>query len=211
MATTQDIGTRIELVPMDSHCNNITLALYRKDVAGVPGYRVHTYSQHPSAQERIENLRQTMLVLGGIEIDGEGFLHFPCAHAHQFAIRRLFLDACKRDPQLPLAPLPLHIFDKKGDCDIFADSLGNGRYVVRAEGNNSGIERRTATIARGLIRLGEMEESAEDANIAAFSCGQAHDALVAQLLVRAPNVRAAMREAEEMASRGQLVAPSAQT
>jgi hypothetical protein len=210
MATTQDMGTRIELVPMDSHCSDITIALYRQDIDGIPGYRIHTYSQHPSAQERIEAMRQTMLVLGGVEIDDGGFLHFPCGHAHQFAIRRLFLDACKRDPQRPLGPLPLHIFDKKGDCEIFADSLSNGRYAVRAEGNNTGIERRTATVARGLIRLGEMEENTDNANLAAFGCGQAHDALVALLLVRAPNVRAAMREAEEMSSRGQLVAPSAQ-
>jgi hypothetical protein len=204
------MGTRIELVPMDSHCSDITIALYRQDVDGIPGYRVHTYSQHAHAQERIETLRQTMLVLGCVEIDDDGLLHFPCGHAHQFAIRRLFLDACKRDPQQPLSPLPLHIFDKKGDCDIFVDSLGSGRYAVRAEGNNAGIERRTATIARGLIRLGEMEENSDDANLASFSCGATHDALVALLLVRAPNVRAAMREAEEMSSRGQLVAPSAQ-
>ncbi len=210
MATTQDIGTRVELVPMDAHCSDITIALYRQDADGIPAYRVHTYSQHPSAQQRIAVLRQTMLVLGGIEISADGLLHFPCGHPHQFAIRRLFLDACKRDPQLPLAPLPLHIFDKKGDCEIFADSLGNGHYAVRAAGNNTGIEQRTATIARGLIRLGEMAENAADANRASFSCGQAHDALVAVLLVRAPNVRAAMREAEAMASRGQLVAPSAQ-
>ena len=210
MALTRDIGIRIELVPMDLHCSNITVALYRQDGAEAPAYRVHTYSQHPDAPQRIEALRQAMQILGTMEAASEELLRFPCGHAHQFAVRRLFLDACKRDPSLTLQAQPLRIFDKKGDGHIAVDSLGDGQYRVRAEEDSDGVERRTATIARGLIRLGEMEETGDDANCLHFACGHAHDALIAQLLVRAPNVRAAMREAEEMAQRGQLVAPSAQ-
>ena len=211
MALTRDIGIRIELVPMDLHCSNITVALYRQDGPEAPTYRIHTYSQHPDAAQRIAALRQAMQTLGDMEMAGQELLHFPCGHAHQFAVRRLFLDACKRDPSLALQAQPLRIFDKKGECHIAVDSLGSGRYRVRAEEDSDGVERRTATVARGLIRLGEMEESGDDANALHFACGRSHDALIAQLLVRAPNVRAAMREAEEMALRGQLVAPSAQT
>ena len=210
MALTRDIGTRIELVPMDLHCHNITLALYRQTEGNAPVYRVHTYSQHPDAQQRIEALQSGMQVLGGMEVDDDGRLRFSCGHAHQYAVRRLFLDTCKHDPSAPFAPLPLQIFDKKADSNMAVDSLGDGRYCVRSETPTDGVERRTATIARGLIRLGEMEESSEDPNRLHFACGCAHDALIALLLLRAPNVRAAMREAEEMASRGQLVAPSAQ-
>ena len=92
------------------------------------------------------------------------------------------------------------------------DGVEDRRHQIAgaARSRGDGVERRTATIARGLIRLGEMEETGDDANCLHFACGHAHDALIAQLLVRAPNVRAAMREAEEMAQRGQLVAPSAQ-
>ncbi len=211
MALTRDIGTRIELVPMDLHCSNITVALYRQDGFEAPAYLIHTYSQHPDARQRIEALRQAMLALGHMEMVGDEQLRFPCGHAHQFAVRRLFLDACKRDPSLDLQTQPLRIFDKKSEGHIAVDSLGHGQYCVRAEEDSAGVERRTATIARGLIRLGEMEETADDANRLYFACGHSHDALIAQLLVRAPNVRAAMREVEEMALRGQLVAPSAQT
>lgn len=72
------------------------------------------------------------------------------------------------------------------------------------------MERRVTTIARGLIRLGEMEEVADQPNQVRFGCGHSHDALIGLLLVRAPNVRAAVREAEAMASRGVLSAPSSQ-
>ena len=72
------------------------------------------------------------------------------------------------------------------------------------------MERRVATIARGLIRLGEMEEVADQPNQVRFGCGYSHDALIGLLLVRAPNVRTAMREVEAMASRGVLSAPSTQ-
>ena len=60
------------------------------------------------------------------------------------------------------------------------------------------------------MRLGEMEEVDGQPNQTRFSCSQEHDDLIGLLLVRAPNVRAAMREAEDMASRGVLAAPSAQ-
>jgi len=210
MALTRDIGIRIELVPMDLHCNEITVALYKQASSNGPVYRIHTYSQHPGAQQRIASLSTDMQMLGEMQMTDDGLLRFPCGHAHQYAVRRLFLDACKRDPSQPAQIFPLRIHDKKSDCYIGVDCLGDGQYSVRAETETEGVERRTATIARGLVRLGEMEASDSDANRVNFACGHAHDALIALLLLRAPNVRAAMREAEEMASRGQLVAPSAQ-
>ena len=82
-------------------------------------------------------------------------INMPCAG---------FLDACKRDPSQPAQAFPLRIHDKKSACYIAVDSLGDGQYSVRAETEAEGVERRTATIARGLIRLGEMEASDSDAN-----------------------------------------------
>ncbi len=210
MALTRDIGIRIELVPMDLHCNEITVALYKQTSSNGPVYRIHTYSRHPDAEQRIASLSTDMQMLGGMQMTDDGLLRFPCGHAHQYAVRRLFLDVCKRDPSQPAQAFPLRIYDKKSTCHIAVDCLGDGQYSVRAETKTEGVERRTATIARGLVRLGEMEASDSDANRVNFSCSHSHDALIALLMLRAPNVRAAMREAEEMASRGQLVAPSAQ-
>ncbi len=209
MTSTRDIGTRIELLPMDAHGNDITVALYRRETPDGPAYKVFTYSTRTGADARTERIGATMQVLGGMELNAEGLLYFSCGHAHPRAMRRLFLDACKHDPQKDLEALPLRIFDKKAACDLVITSLGNGLYGVSADGGQ-GSERRVATVARGLMRLGEMQEIADEPNQTAFTCGQSHDALIGLLLVRAPNVRAAMREAEEMANRGVLAAPSSQ-
>ena len=58
------------------------------------------------------------------------------------------------------------------------------------------------------MKLGELREVEDLSDSIEFDCQQQHDALIGLLLVRAPNVRAALREAEMMASRGVLSAPS---
>ena len=70
--------------------------------------------------------------------------------------------------------------------------------------------KRRSAIAGGLVKLGEMEWAEGGQDEVAFLCGQAHDELIGVLLVRALNVRAILREQEMSASRGQLLAPSAQ-
>lgn len=210
MAQTLDLGERVELVSMDPHFDNISIALYSLEGPGRPCYQVHTYSRRPGAAERVAGVARAMQVLGGMESTTAGLLGFSCGHAHRLAVKRLFLEACKLPPAQPLQPRPLHIFDKKANATIVVASLGQGLYEARATEPARGIERRLATIARGLIRLGEMDEVAGQPNQAQFGCGASHDALIGLLLVRAPNVRAAVREAEAMASRGVLSAPSAQ-
>ena len=207
---TLDLGSRVELVSMDAHFDDISIALYCADDPGQPCYQVHTYSRRPGAAERIAGVTRAMQVLGGMEQTSTGPLSFPCGHAHKLAVKRLFLEACKLPPAQPIEPRPLHIFDKKANATIAVASLGQGLYEARATEQVRGVERRVATIALGLIRLGEMDEVTGQPNQAQFGCGEAHDALLGLLLVRAPNVRAAVREAEAMASRGVLSAPSTQ-
>ena len=207
---TLDLGSRVELVSMDPHFDDISIALYGADDPGQPCYQVHTYSRRPGAAERIAGVTRAMQVLGGMEQTSTDPLSFPCGHAHKLAVKRLFLEACKLPPAQPIEPRPLHIFDKKANATIAVASLGQGLYEARATEQVRGVERRVATIALGLIRLGEMDEVTGQPNQAQFGCGEAHDALLGLLLVRAPNVRAAVREAEAMASRGVLSAPSTQ-
>ncbi len=211
MTQVLDLGPRIELVSMDPHFHDISIALYRPGPDNAPAaYKVHTYSHLPGAAERIARVAEAMQILGGMEQTSDDLLGFPCGQAHMFAVKRLFLEACKLPPAQPIEPRPLHIFDKKANTTIAVASLGQGLYEVRATQQAPGAERRVATIARGLIRLGEMEEVSDNPNQVRFGCGYSHDALIGLLLVRAPNVRAAVREAEAMASRGVLSAPSNQ-
>lgn len=213
-----DIGRRIELIPIDPNFHDITIGLYRQQIADAttganfPAFLVHTYSQMTGAPERIEEVSQTMQTLGGMLQTPDGLLYFPCKDTHEFACCRVFLEACKLASSTDTEPRPLNILDKKSQLTITVDSTGNGIYQVSANGEGRGATRRISAIANGLIKLGEMESVETDNNdTVSFACGHSHDALVGLLLIRAPNVRVALREEEMGASRGVLSAPSQQT
>jgi len=203
------MGKRIELVPMDPHFHDITIALYQDSMDGGLVLRVHTYSSIPGAQDRVAFIAHAMSILGGMEAvsNGVSLLRFGCGAPHTLASRRVFLEACKISPSAPLEPKGLSIFDKKSDQEIAVASSDSGAYKVAAAGGDSA---RASAVAGGLAKLAEMSKSEMNAAQVAFPCGQPHDALVGLLLGRALNVRAALREDEMIASRGTLVAPSAQ-
>ena len=205
MGQTVELGRRVELVPMDPHFHDITLALYRQGAPSGPVYVVHTYSSRPGAAGRAAFVVGAMVVLGGMEAVGPQALRFPCGADHELACRRAFLEACKLDPTQPVVPRSLTFFDKKSSHQIQISGLGGGGYRVALEG---GEATRTAGVAAGLAKLGQLQAPAPDQ--VAFACGQAHDALIGMLLIRAVNVRATLREQELLAARGLLVAPSAQ-
>ena len=210
MGLTTDIGRRIELVPLDPHFEDVSIGLYRQQDDGEPAYRVHTYSLRPGADGRIAFVARAMKVLGGMEQDATGRLRFPCGRDHNLAVKRVFLEACKLDPAGPVEPRPLEILDKKSGLRIKVISEGDGVYRVTAHGEGKDPERRISFIAGGLMKLAEIDEVSGTLDRVAFPCGYAHDALVGLLLVRAPNVRAVLREQEMAASRGVLAAPSQQ-
>ena len=205
-----DIGKRIELVPMDPHFHDITIALYQQGQDESPLFLVHTYSQMEGAQGRIQFAIETMTRLGNLVEDTNRLLRFPCEAAHQLACRRAFLESCKLSLNDSAEPRPLQILDKKSRLNITATSLGDGIYQVGADGEGRRADRRISAIAGGLMKLGEMEEVDGTLDKVAFPCGHSHDALLGLLLVRAPNVRAIVREQEMAASRGVLAAPSQQ-
>ena len=94
-----DIGKRIELVPMDPHFHDITIALYQQGQDENPLFLVYTYSQMGGAQGRLQFAVEAMTHLGNMVVDANGLLRFPCGHAHQLACRRVFLESCKPLPE----------------------------------------------------------------------------------------------------------------
>jgi hypothetical protein len=205
-----DIGKRIELVPMDPHFHDITIALYQQGQDESPLFLVHTYSRMEGAQGRIQFAIETMTHLGNLVEDTNRLLRFPCEAAHQLACRRAFLESCKLSLNDSAEPRPLQILDKKSGLTITVNSLGQGIYQVQADGEGRRADRRISAIAGGLIKLGEMDEVDGTLDKVAFPCGHSHDALLGLLLIRAPNVRAIVREQEMAATRGILAAPSQQ-
>ena len=208
MGKTLDLGRRIEIVPMDVRFHDITVALNCQLHNEVPTFVVHTYSRIEGFKDRIASIVNAMQVLGGMELTSDGRLQFSCKEGHELACRRVFLEACKFSSNEPIEPRPLSILDKKSGLNITITSAGAGVYDVGADGDAKSKERRISAIAGGLIKLGQMVDERVDR--VSFACGQPHDALVGLLLVRAPNVRAIMREQEMAPSRGVLSAPSQQ-
>ena len=215
MAIISNIGTRVELVPMDGHFHNISVALYRQADTDGAALLVHTYSARDGAGERIDSIAETMVTLGGLERRPGNRLRFPCGSEHALAVRRTFLEAVKLDLSAPRSAHPLTTVDRKSGLTIEVDPLGDGQYRVRSAGDDPDSQgpRRVGVIVNGLLKLGDMrrvvsDEDTEDC--VAFECGCSHDALVGLLLVRAPSVRAIVREQEAMSARGTLSAPSAQ-
>ena len=203
----QKLGQRIELISMDPHFHDISIGLYRAE-GDSPKFRVHSYSGKDGAQERLGFIRDAMVVLGGMEDDGE-LLSFPCGHAHTASVKRAFLEAGKLSSGDVVAK-PLNTIDKKSELTMTAEKLGDGLYGVTAEGEAKGKERRIKVVANGLAKLGEMILVEGRDDHVQFSCQQDHDALTGLLLVRAPNVRALVREEQMASSRGVLSAPSQQ-
>ena len=209
MGKTYNLGTRVELISMDAHFHDITLALYRQDDSGRPEYLVHSYSGLPGTAERLETLRTSMAVLGALVKDGER-LHFACGSPHQAAARRTFIEITKLAPGSANAPKPLSVLDKKSGRNITATSLGSGRYQITADGAEEGKAARIDAVIGGLIKLAELAAVEGSRDQLAFPCGNAHDALIGLLLPRALNVRAILREEESAGGRGLLAAPSQQ-
>ncbi len=213
MSHVENIGTRVELTAMDPHFHEITIGLYeQRDDGGEPAFLVHTYSTHDGAQARVSAVRNAMKVLGGMETSplGEPLLRFHCGGEHLLACRRVFIEACKLDPDAALAARPLWIHDKKSQGRVTAVPCGSGEYSLEPEAAESSRRRRAAVTAKGLVKLAGMTPARDDEFRVAFDCAHPHDALVGLMLGRALNVRAAVRETEALAGRGALAAPSAQ-
>ncbi len=208
MARLMDLGTRIELLPEDRFFRDISIALYRIGTADGPWFKVHSYARYDGTDARLAYVRSELCRLGGlVEAPSPGYLQFPCGQGHEVGLRRLFIRICRRDPSLDPAAFSLTIFDKKAECDIVVTSLGAGGYRVGAADETPMAARRIRAVHNGLLKLTQMVASDVREDEAAFTCGRAHDGLVAALLPDALNVRSATREQDALRAGGVLTAP----
>jgi hypothetical protein len=208
MSVRTDLGTRVELVSMDPRFHDVTVGLYRRETDDGPVGIVHSYSSRPGVERRLAFLADAMVVLGGLEPVTDATVRLPCRSWHNAALKRLFLECFRIDPAEESQPKPLEAPDTRSEQFIRVEPLGEGQYRVHATDVPEGTDSRAPAIARALVRLAELEEV--DETTVAFPCGRDHDPLVGLLLVRAQNLRAALREEELTAGRGVLTAPSAQ-
>jgi hypothetical protein len=196
---------------MDRHFQEISIALYEQHYDGGVEFLVKTYSGIEDAPQRIDFVVQAMKILGGMDMTSDGRrLKHRCGATHKLATRRLFLEACKISPTENIEVAPLRLYDKKLDGYVTAMSANRGHYRLRTESDEEKTLVRRGAILSGLIKLAELESVNNQDGEVAFPCGEAHDELIGLLLPRALNVRSFLQQEAMKASRGQLVAPSAQ-
>jgi hypothetical protein len=208
-----NLGRRVQLQTMDPHCSNITIGVYNQpDEQGRSRYVVHSYSKADGVEHRLAFLTTAMAKLGGMEaVAGTSrAVRWPCGHAHLAATKRLFVEACKLSSPSELGDRPASIEDMKVGGTVEVLPRNGGRYEIVAPAAGAEAEARLKAICAGYLKLAEMERWEESETGVQFACGMSHNPLMRLLLFRAVNARAALREQEMMASRGVLVAPSAQ-
>lgn len=214
MSRLVNYGRYIDLISMDKYFHNISIALHVREGDGGRLFALHTYSRTAGAEDRVKAVAAFMVALGGMEpVAGVG-VRFPCGELHERAVKRMFNEMVMLDPATSLTPKPLSVHEAKTgrniavDCE--QDSGGQWTYTVTADGPPEGLARRVATVAGGLLKLGDMQPVAGTEDRVRFSCGHDHRALVGLLLPRALNVRAVIAAEEAEQKRGVLLAPSAQ-
>ncbi len=218
MSRLLDLGRRVELQSMDSHFHDVTIGLYRRLHEDIPHYTIHSYAELPGSADRVSGIADNMQILGGLSTTAATCVNPACGQDHPLAIQRVFLESCKLSPAQSAASATLSVTDRKSGLEIEAVGLGDGQYRIAASGDAADEvkARRVGVIVNGLRKLGQMQAVADADGQAledcvSFNCGHDHDALVALLLQRAPNIRALVREEQAAAARGVLAAPSAQS
>ena len=91
-------GRCLELVPMDPHFQDISVGLHVKD--GV--FTLWTYSQKPGVEERVRQIRDRLVVLGGLTpVEGaQNQARFRCGYLHARPLKFLLMQAVEKDPYL---------------------------------------------------------------------------------------------------------------
>ena len=194
---------------MDPYFHDISIAVYRTDDGDGAAYLLHSYSKREGTRDRLAFLAAVMQATGGMERahGNPPALRFACGHAHETALKRLFAESCKVAPGTEPARRELSVLDKKNDLTIRVQGLGGGRYRCSGDRDGARERRRVAAVAAGLGKLAELDVDGDEVR---FPCGTDHHELIGLLMVRALNVRGALREQEAAAARGVLSAPSQQ-
>jgi hypothetical protein len=128
-----DLGVRVELVSMDPSFHDVSVGLYRRETDDGPVGIVHSYSSKSGIDERLAFVAKAMVVLGGLEPRGQATVQLPCHDWHNAALKRLFLDCFRVEPDTEPQPKPLAAPDTRSEQFIRVEPLGGGRYRVDAE------------------------------------------------------------------------------
>ena len=201
-------GQCLELVPLDRRFHDISVGLYVKD--GI--CTIWTFSRKEGVEERIREIRDQMIALGGMEaVDGaNNQVRFPCDQLHQRTLRFVMSQAVGKAPDYAPPQGALAIQDSKSALTIHAELSaelteahgGCAVYNVSLEGEARNTAMRLRMVLAGFTRYGEMEQVGESG--VTFACGMPHDALMRVLMPYSRNISSVETMMAAEAMRGQM-------
>ena len=197
-------GQCLELVPIDRRFNDISVGLYVKD--GI--CTIWTFSRKQGVGERIREIRDQMIALGGMEaVDGtDNQVRFPCGQLHQRTLRFVMSQAVGKAPDYSPPQGDMVIQDSKSALTIHVDPPSiterQAVYGVSLQGEARNAAMRLRMVLAGFARYGEMEQVGESG--VAFACGLPHNALMRVLLPYSRNISSVETMMEAEALRGQM-------
>ena len=199
----EEYGKCIELVPMDPYFHNISVGLYLKD--GI--FTVWSYSGKPGVRERISNIRDGFVALGGMAPTPDSDIQFtsPCGRSHLRALGFLLAQIVGKNPDFSPPTGDLTIRDTKTRLTLNVTGKpvdDQWVYQVTADEEARSAAARLRLVVAGFVRYGEMEKVGD--HEVAFSCGHRHDELMRILLPYSRNVSAVENMMEADALRGQM-------
>ena len=107
----EEIGSCMELVPMDPNFNNVSVGLYIKE--GV--LTVWSFSRADGVNDRLRDIRDQMARLGDLAPveDTDNQLIFPCGMVHERPVKFLLTQAVTKSPDFTHPEGPMTIKDSK--------------------------------------------------------------------------------------------------
>ena len=200
-------GHCLELVSMDPNFENISVGLYVK--YGV--CTIWTFSRKAGVEGRIEQIRDQLVALGGMEaVEGAtNQVRFACGGLHERAIKFLMSQAVGKAPDFAPPQGEMSIRDSRSPLTIkvsgkVAESQRDDAYVyaVSVEGEAPNPAVRLRMVVAGFLRYGEMDKVGDTE--VAFPCGQRHDALMRLLMPYSRNISSVEGMMAAEALRGQM-------
>ena len=196
-------GNCLELVSMDPNFENISVGLYMKD--GV--CTIWTFSSKAGGSARIEQIRDQLVALGGVEaVEGTtNQVRFACGELHERAIKFLMSQAVGKAPDFAPPQGEMSIRDSRSPLTIKVSGAAQDDayvYSVSAEGDAPNPAVRLRMVVAGFLRYGEMEKVG-DVEVA-FPCGERHDALMRLLMPYSRNISSVEGMMAAEALRGQM-------
>lgn len=196
-------GNCLELVSMDPNFENISVGLYMKD--GV--CTIWTFSSKAGVSARIEQIRDQLVALGGVEaVEGTtNQVRFACGGLHERAIKFLMSQAVGKAPDFAPPQGEMAIKDSRSPLTIKVSGAAQDDayvYAVSTEGDAPNPAVRLRMVVAGFLRYGEMEKVG-DVEVA-FPCGERHDALMRLLMPYSRNISSVEGMMAAEALRGQM-------